>query len=140
MASGHWVKRLDELPLVPEDEPGDPLWLPIQHYFGLSAFGVNVYTAPEADGALIGEHDERESEQEELYLVTAGSARFTLDGVETVVPAGSVVVVTDPGVRRRAVSAEPGTTLLVIGGRRADSFESSWQPGHFADVPTVADD
>ena len=74
------MKRLDEVPLVPEDEPGDPLWYPLQHHFGLTAFGVNVYTAPEAEGSLIGEHDEAESEQEELYLVTAGSARFTIDG------------------------------------------------------------
>jgi uncharacterized cupin superfamily protein len=133
------VKRLEELPLVPEDEPGDPQWYPLQHYFGLTAFGANVYTAPEAGGSLIGDHDESESEQEELYLVTAGSARFTLDGVETVVPAGSVVAVTDPAVRRHAVAAEPGTTLVVVGGKRSDRFESSWQPWHFDSVPTADD-
>ena len=135
--TGHWVKRLDEVPLVPEDELGDPLWYPLQHHFGFTAFGVNVYTAPEAEGALIGDHDEAESEQEELYLVTAGSARFTIDGQETVVPAGSVVAITDPGVRRTAVAAEPDTTLVVVGGRRAEQFESSWQPGHFEDVATA---
>jgi len=134
---GYWVKRLDEIPLVPEDEPDDPLWYPLQHHFGFTAFGVNVYTAPEAEGPLIGDHDEAESEQEELYLVTAGSARFTIDGQETVVPAGSVVAITDPAVRRTAVADEPGTTLVVVGGRRAPQFESSWQREHFTTVPTA---
>jgi hypothetical protein len=137
--TGYWVKRLDEVPLVPEDEPGDPLWYPLQHHFGFTAFGANVYTAPEAEGSLIGEHDESDSEQEELYLVTAGSARFRIGGEEHVVPAGAVVAITDPAVRRTAVAAEPGTTLVVVGGRRAPAFESSWQPGHFTDVPTAYD-
>lgn len=134
---GHWVKRLDEIPLVPEDEPGDPLWHPLQHHFGFTGFGVNVYTAPEAGGSLIGDHDEADSDQEELYLVTAGSARFAIDGEETVVPAGSVVAITDPSARRAAVAAEPGTTVVVVGGRRAAQFESSWQPEHFTHVPTA---
>ena len=134
---GHWVKRLDEIPLVPEDEAGDPLWYPVQHHFGFTAFGVNVYIAPEAGGSLIGDHDEADSEQEELYLVTAGSARFTIDGQETLVPAGSVVAITDASVRRAAIAAEPGTTLAVVGGRRAPQFESSWQPEHFTTVPTA---
>jgi quercetin dioxygenase-like cupin family protein len=134
---GHWVKRLDEIPLVPEDDPGDPLWYPLQHHFGFTAFGVNVYTAPEAGGSLIGDHDEADSEQEELYLVMAGSARFTIDGDEMVVPAGSVVAITDPGIRRTAVAAEASTTLAVVGGRRAPQFESSWQAEHFTSVPTA---
>ena len=135
--SGYWVKRLDEVPLVPEDEPGDPLWYPLQHHFGFTAFGVNVYTAPEAEGSLIGDHDEAESEQEELYLVTAGSARFTIAGKETVVPSGSVVAITDPAVRRKAVAVEPGTTVVVVGGRRAPGFDSSWQGEHFEGVLTA---
>jgi quercetin dioxygenase-like cupin family protein len=133
------MKRVDEIPLVPEDEPGDPLWYPLQHHFGFTAFGVNVYTAPEAEGSLIGDHDEAESEQEELYLVTAGSARFTIDGRETVVPAGSVVAITDPTVRRTAVAAEPGTTVVVVGGRRAPEFDSSWRREHFETVPKALD-
>ena len=135
--AGYWVKRLDEIPLVPEEEPGEPLWYPLQHHFGFTAFGVNVYVAPEAEGSLIGDHDEADSEQEELYLVTAGSARFTIDGQEQLAAAGTVVAIIDPAVRRSAVAAEPGTTLVVVGGRRAPSFESSWHTQHFTDVPTA---
>jgi quercetin dioxygenase-like cupin family protein len=135
--AGHWVKRLDEIPLVPEEEPGDPLWHPLQHHFGFTAFGANVYIAPEAEGSLIGDHDEADSEQEELYLVTAGSARFTVDGREQLAAAGTVVAIIDPAVRRSAVAAEPGTTLVVVGSRRAPAFESSWHTQHFTDVPTA---
>ncbi len=139
MPAGYWVKHLDEIPFVPEEERGDPLWYPLQHHFGFTAFGVNVYTAPEAEGSLIGDHDESGSEQEELYLVTAGRARFTIDGREALVPSGSVVAITDPAIRRAAVAAEPGTTVVVIGGPRRPGFDSSWQPEHFENVPTIQD-
>lgn len=131
----YWVRRLDEVPRVPADEPGDPVWHPLQHYFGFTAFGVNVYTAPEPGGSLIGDHDESESGQEELYLVTAGAARFTIDAEEHVVPSVGIVAVPDPAVRRSAIAEEPGTTVVVVGGRHAEQFDSSWQPEHFEGVP-----
>jgi len=131
----YWVKRLDEVPRVPDEEAGDPVWYPLQHYFGFTAFGVNVYTASEAGGALIGDHDEAGSEQEELYLVTEGAARFTIDGEDHLVSSVGIVAVPDPGVQRRAVAEEAGTTVIVVGGRRAPRFESSWQAQHFEGVP-----
>jgi uncharacterized cupin superfamily protein len=133
--SKYWVRRLDEVPRVPEEDDGDPRWYPLQHFFGYTAFGVNVYTAPEAGGALIGEHDEAGSEQEELYLATEGSARFVVDGEEHVVEAVGIVAVPDPGVKRSASAEEAGTTVVVVGGRRRERFDSSWQPRHFEGVP-----
>ena len=131
----YWVRRLDEVPRIPEDEPGDPIWQPLQHYFGFTAFGINVYTAPDAGGALIGEHDESGSQQEELYLVTEGAARFTIDGEEHVVSSVGIVAVPDPAVKRKAVAEEPGTTVIAVGGRREERFDSSWQARHFEGVP-----
>ena len=134
---GHWVKRLDEIPLVPEDEPGDPLWYPLQHHFGFTAFGVNVYTVARG-GRLAHRRPRRGRQRAGGALPGDGRERaFTIDGEETVVPAGSVVAITDPRVRRAAVAAEPGTTLAVVGGRRAPQFESSWQAEHFTSVPTA---
>ena len=133
--SKYWVKRLDEVPRVPEEEAGEPVWYPLQHYFRFTAFGVNVYTASEAGGALIGDHDEAESEQEELYLVTEGAARFTIDEEDHLVSSVGIVAVPDPAVRRSAVAEEPGTTVVVVGGRRASKFDSSWRSEHFEGVP-----
>jgi hypothetical protein len=45
-------------------------------------------------------------------------------------------VVKDPGVRRGAVAETADAAVLVVGNRRAERFESTWQPEHFAGVPT----
>ena len=132
---GWYAKALVDVPTVPIDEPGDPVWHPLQHHFGLTAFGVNAYTAPEAGLELLGAHDESASGQEELYVVTSGVARFTLDGEELEARAPFVVAVPDPAVTRAAVALEPGTTVLAVGGERREAFRSSWNARHFESVP-----
>jgi hypothetical protein len=67
----YWVKRLDELPLVPTDDPNDFDWYPVQHHLGLGAFGVNGFGGDTAT-MLVAEHDESGSGQEELYVVVEG--------------------------------------------------------------------
>jgi quercetin dioxygenase-like cupin family protein len=132
---GWWARRLSEIPRIPPEEPGDPDWYPVQHHFGLTAFGANVYVAPDAGHELIGEHDETHSGHEELYYLATGRARFTLDAEESELEAGTVVAVPDPAVRRRAVALEPGTTLVAVGGPANPEFVSSWRPDHFEGVP-----
>ena len=132
---GWFAKRLDEIPQAPKDEPGDPDWHPLQHHFGLTAFGANVYLAADAGAELLGEHDELGSGQEELYVVLAGRARFALDGADVEAAAQTVVAVPDPAVRRSAVALEPGTTVLALGGPRRDAFASSWDARHFESIP-----
>jgi hypothetical protein len=128
---------LDELPDVPTaTDPGDAAWKPIRHYFALSAFGINAYIARAAGDTLVGEHDEAGSGHEELYLVTAGRARFVLDGDELLAGPGTVVAVPDPSVRRAAHALEAGTTLIAVGARPG-CFESTWLPEHYAGVPSL---
>ena len=131
------IARLADLPRIPEDEPGDPDWYPIQHFFRLTAFGMNAYVAREVGQGLIADHDEAGSCQEEVYVVTAGRARFTLDGVEHEVDAGAVVALPDPATRRSAVALSPGTTILAVGGPKRERFDSSWQHHHFEGVRQV---
>ena len=129
--------QLDELPDVrTATDPGDPAWKPIRHFFGLTAFGINAYVARAAGDMLVGEHDEAGSGQEELYLVTAGRARLTLEGEELVAGPGTIVAVSDPGVRRSATALEAGTTLFAV-GCRPGCFESTWRPEHYAGLPTA---
>ena len=45
-----------------------------------------------------------------------------------------VVVVREPSVTRSAVARLAGTTVLVVGGRPAQTFESAWLPSHFEGV------
>jgi hypothetical protein len=97
--------------------PGTLRWTPVRRHFGITAYGINAYTAVEAGQDVVEEHSEERLGHEELYLVVSGSATFVLDGEEVTVPAGSVVFLRDPAVRRYARADEPGTTVLAIGGK-----------------------
>jgi hypothetical protein len=130
------VRRLADIPLVPAG-PDDPDWYPLQHHFGLTAFGVNVYVARASNGDLLGDHDEAGSNQEELYLVVSGEATFVIDSERFDAPAVSVVAIPEPNVRRVAKAKVPGTTIVAIGGERQSEFRTSWQPHHFEAVPKL---
>ncbi len=105
--------------------------IPIRIPLGIAAFGVNAYGARDAGGQVIEEHDELGAgagRHEELYLVLAGRARFTVAGEELDAPPGTLVFVRDPATRRGAVAAEPDTTVLVVGGTVGKAFEPSpWE-------------
>jgi hypothetical protein len=136
MAPRFAVRRLGDVPRVPA-EAGEPDWYPLQHYFGLTAFGANVYVAHAAGGDLLGDHDEAGSNQEEAYIVTSGEASFVIDGERFDAPAVSVVAIPEPSVRRVATAKVPGTTIVAIGGERQPEFRTSWQPHHFQNVPKL---
>jgi tetratricopeptide (TPR) repeat protein len=98
-------------------------WAPIRRHFGIASFGVNAWTAEEAGANVISEHDEEPSGHEELYVVLAGRATFTIDGQEVDAPVGTVLHVREPGTTRAATAAEPGTTVLAVGGRPGAVYE-----------------
>ncbi len=113
-------------------------WRPIRRALGITAFGINAYTA-NAGQALIEEHDETgggAGQHEELYVVISGEARFTVDGEEIAAPAGTLVFVPEPGTRRAAVALMDGTTALVIGGATATITPSAWEHS-FAAQPLI---
>ena len=61
-------------------------------------------------------------------MVVSGRATFTLDGEEVEAPAGTLVHLPDPAVRRTAVAAEPGTAVLALGAKRGEAFQPSpWE-------------
>jgi tetratricopeptide (TPR) repeat protein len=105
--------------------------IPIRIPLGISAFGVNAYGSREAGGHVIEEHDELSAgagRHEELYVVLAGRATFTVAGEELDAPAGTLVFIRDPAVRRSAVAAEPDTTVLVVGATAGKAFSPSpWE-------------
>jgi tetratricopeptide (TPR) repeat protein len=106
----------------------DDGWFPIRRHFEVQAFGINAWTAREADAPVIPEHDEHPSGHEELYVVTAGHARFTIGDEEVDAPLGTIVFVRDPALARGAVAREPGTTVLTVGGRPGEPFRPrAWE-------------
>jgi len=119
------VGKLDELPSF--DGPGTLRWTPIRRPFGVTAFGVNAYTAREAGHEVVEPHTEETLGHEELYVVVAGHATFTLGGDEVDAPSGTAVFIRDPATHRHAVAVEPGTTVLAIGGKPGLHEPSAWE-------------
>ena len=131
------VNKIDAIPAVSDGAPKDATWYPLQHALGIDSFGANLFVAEHAGQALVEAHDEQESGQQELYLVLEGEAGFELDGEHARLERGSALAVTDPSVRRSATALRGGTSLLVIGAG-AGAFRSTWNPGHFSDIPRPA--
>lgn len=119
------IAHFDDLERLPVDDEG-LVWRPIRRRFGISAFGVNAYTAGSEGDRVIEEHRESDG-HEELYLVVSGRATFTLDEEEHELPAGTLVFVR-PGTLRGAVAREAGTTILGVGAKPGEVFKpSEWE-------------
>ena len=119
--SEYAVAHLDEIEEVTD---GRAPWRPVRHHFGISSFGVNAWTGREAGDRIINEHTEMTDgaeDDEELYLVHSGRARFEIDGERVDAPAGTFVFV-PPAANRTAFAEEPGTTIVAIGGRRGQVY------------------
>jgi tetratricopeptide (TPR) repeat protein len=127
MSEGYQVVHFDELESFPVGERG-LRWHPIRSRLGIRAFGMNSYTASEAGSEVVEDHTERTYRHEEVYVVVSGHARFTLGGEEIDAPAGTIIHLPDPTVRRHAVALEPDTRVLAVGGRPGEAFRpSAWE-------------
>lgn len=123
--------RLDEIePISVVD--GTLLWRPVRRTLDIGAFGINAYVAPNAGDDVVEEHTESALQHEELYVVLAGRATFTLGDETLDAPAGTVVFIRDPEVRRHARAEEPETSVLAVGGPRDAAYEPSPWEDYFA--------
>ena len=89
---------------------------------GIESFGANAFEAHEGE-LLVIPHDELgEGEQnEELYLVVEGRARFVIDGQELELGPGELLFAR-PGVKREAVALETPTMVFIAGGRPGQAY------------------
>jgi Tetratricopeptide repeat len=117
--------RLDEIEGIPV--MGTLVWKPVRRTLGVSAFGINAYTAQNAGDEVVERHDETPLGHEEVYAVVAGHAVFTVDGEEVDAPAGTLVYLDDPAQTRSAVARVAGTTVLAIGGVPGAHEPSAWE-------------
>jgi hypothetical protein len=105
-------------------ERGERQSVRLRPELGIGAFGANAVRAA-AGTSAIGEHDEvgpGSDEHEELYLVVAGHAVFTVAGEEVDAPHGTAVFVRDPAVRRSAVAKDDDTIIVAIGAPSGKPF------------------
>jgi mannose-6-phosphate isomerase-like protein (cupin superfamily) len=132
--SGYAVVHVDD---IPAQDDGRALMRPVRHHLGITGFGVNAWTAPNAGDRLIPEHQEANENEdeterdEELYLVVQGRAVFELDGERHHAPAGTFVFVR-PRVNRTAFAEEPGTVVVAVGGTPGKPYDpvgwELWSP------------
>ncbi len=92
-------------------------WAALNAPLGIDAFGVNVVEPAPGDFDIA--HDEADTAQQELYVVIAGRARFTIGSEVVEAGTGTAVGVGDPAVRRGYEALEPGTRVLCIGASPA---------------------
>jgi tetratricopeptide (TPR) repeat protein len=116
---------LDEVEGIPVF--GTLVWKPVRKTLGVTAFGINAYTAASAGDEIVEDHTELQLGHEEIYAVVSGHATFTVDGETVDAPAGTLVYLDDPAQQRSAVATEPGTTVLAIGGVPGRHEISPWE-------------
>jgi hypothetical protein len=136
--SGWRAARLDELDSIPIAE--GLVWHPVRRRLGITAFGVNAYTAEAAGQTVVEDHVEASGGaggHEELYVVVSGRATFTLGGETLAAPAGSLIFIADTGLRRSAVADEEGTLVLAIGASPGEPYTVSAWEACFAALPAL---
>ena len=112
---GYSVAHVDEI------EPGGPGGAVrfVRRELGCEAFGINWFELPPGMEGL--EHDESNSDQEEVNVIVRGSGVYRIEGEEIPVRAGTFVRF-DPETTRQLVAGDEGLTMFAIGARRG-SYE-----------------
>lgn len=128
--------RIDDVEGVPVF--GTLVWKPIRRALGVTAFGINAYTAASAGDEVVEKHTEEPLGHEEIYAVIRGRATFTVDGEEVDAPVGTLVYLDDPAQKRHAIAKEAGTTVLAIGGVPGKHEASAWEY-FFPALPAMRD-
>lgn len=134
MSERHEVVRLDDLDRVEVGDRGLE-WRPVRRRLGIRAFGINAYTSARPGGEVVEEHTEEQLGHEEVYVVVRGHATFVLGGESVDAPAGTLVYLRDPEVRRSATAVDADTLVLAVGGKPGEAFVPSAWESYFSAAP-----
>jgi hypothetical protein len=112
---GYSMVQIDELP---QEGPGGAVRF-VRRGLGVGAFGINWFELPpNTEGR---EHDELETQQEEVNVIIAGSGVYRVEGEDIPVSRGTVMRF-DPETTRVPVAGPEGMTMIAVGARRG-SYE-----------------
>jgi hypothetical protein len=113
---GYSVVKIDE---IEPAGPGGAVRF-VRRQLGVEAFGVNWFEIPANFPGR--EHDETDSQQEEVNVIVRGSGVFRIDGVDVPFEA-PVAFRFDPETTRQVIAGADGVTMVSIGSRRG-SYEA----------------
>jgi uncharacterized cupin superfamily protein len=123
MSQGWKIEHINEVP--PMKDTFSKGWKSIRWHMGIESFGVNGVTKPKGEW-LTPVHDEKDGNQDELFIVYEGIAEFELDGKKLKAPKGTLISV-KPTVKRGALALQTPTTILIIGAPIGAVYEPpSW--------------
>ncbi len=91
---------------------GDGLFRKVRQALGVTAFGVNAIVMPPGLEGFLHYHDE----QDELYFVHSGTARFEVDGEVRELGPGGLCHVESTTHRKVSNAGDDDLVLLVVGG------------------------
>jgi hypothetical protein len=103
---------------IPGEGPGGAVHF-VRRHLGVGAFGINWFELPPNAEGL--EHNEQDSQQEEVNVIIGGSGMYRIEGEEIPVSRGSVLRF-DPETTRVPVAGPEGMTMIAVGARRG-SYE-----------------
>ena len=90
----------------------------VRRQLDCEAFGINWFElAPNAPGL---QHDEADTDQEEVNVIIRGTGTYRIDGEEVAVGPGTFFRF-DPDTTRQIVAGPDGLTMLAVGARREEA-------------------
>lgn len=122
MRSGHGWKCAVLTQIPPLKSSFNPGWHSVRHYLGISAFGVNGVSSQAVGDELVPEHDEKQSDQEEMFFVCEGLVEIIIDGERCEAGPG-VLVSVEPQCRRRVKALDHPTVLLIVGAPKRSAYQ-----------------
>jgi len=101
----------------------------VRHELGITAFGVNAWLGENAGDRVIPEHaEDQEGDQDELYVVVRGRARFEVNDDKFDAPPGTLVYIPAGPTRRTAFAEQPRTMVLAVGATAGKAYEAhGWE-------------
>jgi quercetin dioxygenase-like cupin family protein len=91
----------------------------VRRQLGVEAFGINWFElAPYTEGR---EHNESDSQMEEVNVIIRGSGTYRVDGEDIPVNEGTFMRF-DPETTRMPIAGPDGLTMIAVGARRG-SYE-----------------
>ena len=118
--------RILHLSELPETQTSEGRWQALNTPLGIATFGVNAVAMEPGEQADI-EHDESDSQHQEVYVVVAGRAAFSFGAEQVEAGPGDIVAVGDPAETRNFWAIEPGTRIVCFGaGPGAEHPYGEW--------------